>query len=386
MAKCIMTGCDLHDRSMLIWWAVGKGELKKRSFANTAQGRQKMIHMLKEEAKRLGAKRIVFAYEASCLGYGLYDELRAAGIECYVLAPTCMARSPKHTRTKTDEKDAERILDILRAHVLAGSPLPAVWVPDPQTREDRQIVRRRLELGEEVSRTKTRITDMLKLHGVRRPEGVQRWNEADRQWLQGLDGAHLGHGAQIVLNSLLRQLQFCEQEVRLQDQNVKVLAKDERYAGPAAELDALTGVGLLTAMVFLTEMGEMSRFANRRQVGAYLGLAPAAHESGEQSERKGHITKQGSSRVRKVLCQAAWALLGHDKGETAVHQRITRAQARRKKTATVALMRRLAVRMWHTAREAQRRCGCFDPAPATTTATTYCTARNGTNSFPGARL
>jgi transposase len=362
MSECIMVGCDLHDRSMLLKWAVGKEVSKKLSFANTFERRQQMIETLQEKARDLGAGRIVFAYEASCLGYTLHDELQEAGIECYVLAPTGMARSPKHVRAKTDEKDAERILDVLRSHVLAGAALPGVWVPDEQTRQDRRIVRRRLELGERLGRLKTRITHLLKLHGVSRPKGVERWSPADRRWLRVLTAAQLGHGVQEALDSLLRELEFTEEELARQDDNVRALAKGDRYRVPAAELDALTGVGLLTAMVFLTEMGQMSRFANRRQVAAYLGLAPAAYESGEQSERKGHITKQGPGRVRKVLCQAVWALLGHEKRESAVHERITGGKKERRKVATVALMRRLGIRMWHIAREAQQRSVCYEPA------------------------
>jgi len=59
-------------------------------------------------------------------------------------------------------------------------------------------------------------------------------------------------------------------------------------------------------MVFLTEMGDLRRFRNRKKVGAYLGLVPTSNESGENTDHKGHITHQGPARLRKVLCQAAW--------------------------------------------------------------------------------
>ena len=75
-------------------------------------------------------------------------------------------------------------------------------------------------------------------------------------------------------------------------------------------------------MVFLTEMGDLSRFSNRKQIGAYLGLVPASNESGEGQERKGHITRQGSPRVRKMLCQATWSRVRTDKNEQLVYGRI----------------------------------------------------------------
>ena len=50
-------------------------------------------------------------------------------------------------------------------------------------------------------------------------------------------------------------------------------------------------------------MGDLRRFKNRRQVGSYLGLAPMCYESGENENRKGAISRHGSGRWRKVLCQ-----------------------------------------------------------------------------------
>lgn len=107
-------------------------------------------------------------------------------------------------------------------------------------------------------------------------------------------------------------------------------------------------------MAFLTEMGDMSRFSNRRQIGAYLGLVPSQSDSAE-TERKGHITKQGPARVRGVLSQASW-------GRTTVddaYRRIVQRNPQHKKIALVAVMRRLAVRMWHIAEGAQKRGECF---------------------------
>ena len=155
MAQSIMVGCDLHEKSMLLMIAVGRQDPEKRCLPNTRAGRSRMIQSLKTQANDAGGLGITFAYEASCLGFGLYDELTAAGIACYVLAPTKMLRSPHQRKNKTDEKDALAILDALRAHELAGVKLPAVWVPDRQTRADRSLVRLRLTLGEKVAGCKS---------------------------------------------------------------------------------------------------------------------------------------------------------------------------------------------------------------------------------------
>jgi transposase len=118
-----------------------------------------------------------------------------------------------------------------------------------------------------------------------------------------------------------------------------------------AELVEQVGVGVLTAMVFLTELGDMKRFRNRRQLASYLGLAPCSHESGEVSDRKGHITRQGPSRVRKVLCQAVWAGLRWGSPDATWFQAYVRQHPRRRKVAAEGVMRRLAIRLWHRARD-----------------------------------
>ena len=131
--------------------------------------------------------------------------------------------------------------------------------------------------------------------------------------------------------------------------HIQKLTITSRYAGAYRELCKLSGVGLLTAMTFLTEMGNLTRFHNRRQVAAYLGLCPASFESGETNNRKGRITRQGLSRLRRMLCRAAWRSLNGDDEALAAYVRIKGGKSQRNKKAIVALMRRLGIKMWHRA-------------------------------------
>jgi transposase len=334
---------------MLLKIAEGRSDGETRSVKNTAAGRQEMIRLLREQAD---AGEVVFAYEASGQGFGLYDELTEAGFTCYVLAPTRIARSVQHRRRKTDEKDAQQILELLRGHVLAGNPLPKIWIPDPQTRDDRQLVRMRVDVSEKLTAVKAQVQGLLKGNKQRRPSGSGKgWNAAFRRWLKELASpdSPLGPGSRNALASLRRQLSWLEEEIETLDRHVLDLAMTDRYQDVFYELIRLKGVGTLTAMVFLTELGDLSRFSNRRQIGAYLGLAPSSYESGDRKDCKGHITRQGPSRVRKVLCQATWSRVRTDEAEKAFYQRIVARNPKHKKIAVVASMRRLAIRMWHRA-------------------------------------
>ena len=171
MSNVIMIGCDLHEDFLLLKMATGLENPETRSWKNTVRERQRMVADLKARAKKAGASRVVFAYEASAAGYGLYDQLPAAGFEAYVLAPTKIPTTMRQKKEKTDEKDALVLLNLVRAFVLAGNPLPAVWIPDAQTRDDREMVRTRLDISKKISHLKNQVKSLLKRNQVRRPAG-----------------------------------------------------------------------------------------------------------------------------------------------------------------------------------------------------------------------
>ena len=351
MGECILVGCDRHDKKMVLKMAVGREESRRRDYESGPAGRAAMVRDLRAWAAELGGARILLAYEASGQGFGLYDELKAAGIECCVLAPTKIPRSPQQRKRKTDETDAEVLLNLLRGHVLAGNPLPVVEVPSRQVRDDREVLRARTDTTEKVGQVKTQIGCLLKRNEVRRPAGLGvGWTRAYREWLKALAECDepMGAGARVALGTLLRQLGMLEEEMKGLDADVARLAKVARYEPVVTALRRHKGVAALVALIFVTEIGRPTRFRNRRKIGAHLGLAPSSYESGENGDNKGHITRQGSFRVRRALCQAVWARVRTDPEERAAYDRIVRKNPKHKKIAVVASMRRLAVRMWHT--------------------------------------
>lgn len=356
MAHHMMIGCDLHDRSMVLALGLDDAEPTEATYPNTRDGRDRMIAALHQQAHAAAAETITLVYEASNLGYSLHDELVAQGITCHIVAPTKLPTSPHHRRNKTDAKDALRLLELLRGHLLAGNPLPASWVPPPATRDDRELLRRRLDTAGKLRLVKNQIRALLKRQTLELAElGRGAWGPAFEIQLQALteDTVRLGPGTRVALASLLRQKAALDQEIQILDKEIRKLARNERHAAPMKALSCLEGVGILTALVFLTEIGEPKRFANRRQLAAYLGLVPSAYESGERSDRKGHITRQGPGRVRGLLCQAVWTRIRRVPAVYNEFRRQTRGLPRRKKIVVVGLMRRLAIVMWHTVQPPQ---------------------------------
>ena len=179
MCKVIMIGCDLHDRSMVLRYSVGAGKPQQMAIENTTLGRQKLIARFKRLASEHKMDRIVMVYEASGLGHGLSDLLHSQDIECFVLSPTHLPKSSKSAKLKTDAKDAQMLLEQLRGFVLAGNALPVVWTPPPILREDRELVRARIDVADEMTRVKLKITTLLKAREVQFISPTKgRWTKA----------------------------------------------------------------------------------------------------------------------------------------------------------------------------------------------------------------
>jgi transposase len=356
MTKHIFIGIDLGDKNSVARIAMDREKSERFTFVNNRQGRGRLLREAQRRSQQAGGAKIIMAYEASSCGFVLSDEAEAAGVECWVLAPTKMEKSVEQRKHKNDDRDAEDVLDKLRGHILAGNRLPTVWVPDRQTRDDRELIRMRLELVDKQTQIKSQIQMLLKRHGLERPSGIgSGWTMGYRRWLEALsESESLGWGSRQALHSLRQQLQFIEQEIERLQKPLEQLANEPRLKPIIEELRQESGVGLITAMVYKTEIGYAGRFRRGRQVGKFAGLTPTSHESGQQHDRKGHISRQGPPRLRKVLCQASWAHLRHHDGPLRrSYQQLVSRNPKKKKIALVAVMRRLAVRLWHRMRKVE---------------------------------
>ena len=125
---------------------------------------------------------------------------------------------------------------------------------------------------------------------------------------------------------------------------VRRLLREQAQAQVALETiyQSVPGVGEVVARTLATEWGDMTRFANERALFSDTGLTPSAYASGT-AMRRGHISRQGVSRLRHVLVETAWRALPRDPILQAMFDRI--AATRGKQRAIVAMARRLIGRI-----------------------------------------
>ena len=89
------------------------------------------------------------------------------------------------------------------------------------------------------------------------------------------------------------------------------MSKTERYNTNAALLQTIPSIGLLTAMILLTEIGDINRFKRFDELCSYCGIVPNCHSSGE-SENTGGLSRRGNGTIKTVLIECAWVAIRKD--------------------------------------------------------------------------
>jgi transposase len=248
--------------------------------------------------QRIAAKfdRVDFCYEAGPTGYGLYRLIRLLGHECTVVAPSLIPRKPGD-RVKTNRRDAVSLARLLRA-----GELTAVWVPDEGHEAMRDLVRARAAAVETKRAHRQQVSSFMLKHSRVFPR-PKAWTMRYLRWLQEQKFDHPAH--QIALQEMIEAVRTSKERVLRLEAAIEEFVPQWSLAPVVQALQALRGVDLIVAVTFATEIGDLSRFENPRQLMAYLGLVPSERSTGE-TVRRGSITKAGNGRVRHMLVESAW--------------------------------------------------------------------------------
>jgi len=246
------------------------------------------------EKQRGQGWRIVSCYEAGPFGYVLHRQFTALGVTHYVIRPRNW--DDQHQRVKTDRTDARAMLNALDRYVAGNAhALALVRVPTEAQERRRSESRIRQSLRRDLKMIVQRGRGLGLPYGCRltgKWYGQRNWPALPvPSWLIEL------------LTPLRTAALALHEQVRVQ--TMKIEAQSTQ---PIPK-----GLGALTEQILAREVGDWTRFKNRRQVGSYLGLCPREHSSGKRHQQ-GSVTKCGNPRLRWALCEAAWRLLKYPPG------------------------------------------------------------------------
>lgn len=240
---------------------------------------------------------VAVVYEAGPTGYGLARVLRGHGLRCEVAAPSRLPRQPGDKR-KTDQRDALKLANALRADQVVG-----VEVPSEACEDARDLVRTAEDARIELMAARFRCSALLLRHG-RVYHGGSTWTAAHERWLRAQRTELSGPGTRAAFEDYFETvIAQTVRKDRLRGQ-VLAMAADSEFTEVTHRLACIRGITDFTGFALAVEVGEWNRFSGR-SIGAFLGLAPGESSSGE-STRRTSITRDGNTHARRLLTEAAW--------------------------------------------------------------------------------
>jgi transposase len=286
-------GLDVHKKSIAVaLLPAAGGEPLEWQEANEIPS----IHRLVRRLKRDGGE-VFCCYEAGPTGYALWRQLTALGLRCMVVAPSLIPVKPG-SRVKTDQRDARKLAELLRAGLLTE-----VTPPSESDEALRDLCRCRDDVRDDLLRARHRMSKFLLRRHCMFTGSKHHWGTRHMHWLEQLrfDDA----ASQATFDSYFLAIQQNEERMARLDAHLAEFGAQEPYREPVAWLRCFRGIDTVTAVSLVAELHDFRRFRSARALMAYLGLVPSEHSSGE-SERRGSITKSGNRHVRRLLVEAAW--------------------------------------------------------------------------------
>jgi transposase len=320
-------GIDLHRKTS--YWTLMDGERKvlyKKNLPTTKEG-------ITQGVAEMGiAPALVEAAIEPVSQWGWYgDALEQKGIKVH-LVDVYKTKLIAGTKLKNDKVDALALAELLRSDFL-----PTAYRAPEKTRDMREFMRHRAFLVRLRARIRGRVHQILWKHGV-----ISPWSDLfgirAQQWLMELKLRSPYKEEREELTAMWKDIserlaihnRTCEESVA---RNVK-----------AGLLMSIPGIGVITSLTILAEVGDFSRFPSPDKLACYAGLVSSSYSSGERT-RLGHITHRGSVWLRTALVEATatvnpkWGAL-HD-----FYQRIKEKKG--SKIARVALARKMLTLSWH---------------------------------------
>jgi transposase len=275
------------------------------------------------------------------------DLMEQLGIEVQVANTSDDAWRWRKVKQKDDRRDA-----LKAARLSAVNQVREVYIPQITVRQWRALITYRRHLVGRRTKIKNHIRDLLVREGQILARGSRCWTKLGQELLSSMARPLAEVGvAELWRGELweeLQQLQLVQARIASVEEKLNAIGEADKRV---QLLRTIPGVGPRLAEAIVALLDQPQRFRKASQVSGYVGMVPKAFDSGE-SERRGHITRQGSGLVRSLLVEVAWAGLRHNAWMRQTYHRLSSGGKKaRKKIAIVAVGRKLLVRCWAMLRD-----------------------------------
>jgi transposase len=327
----ILMGLDQHRAQITAEWLdASTGEISRARVSPADRAG------IRRFLARFDGQELEVALEATTGWRFVVEELRRVSAHAHLAEPAeTAARRGSKKRAKNDRADARHLRELL----MVGR-LPESWIPPDHLLDLRARVRLRHTLSEQRGEWQQRIQAVLYHHGC--PQRGDLINSEGLRWLAALP---LPAGAREQVNVALSMIDALDAQLAPLDKQLRTYAR--RQPGCKALL-AHYGIGPLTAVTILAELGDTRRFSSSREAVRYAGLDITVHQS-DQRRAPGHLSRQGPSALRWALFEAAQCARRHSSPDH--HYYLQAAQRLGGNRACLSVARKLLKRSYHTLRE-----------------------------------
>jgi transposase len=284
----LVMGMDQHRAQISAEWIdTTTGEISRARVAPADRaGVRRFLARFKGEALKV-------ALEATTGWRFVVEELKRVGAEVHLAEPAeTSGLKGRKKRAKTDWADARHLRELL----LIGR-LPESWIPPAHLLDLRARVRCRHTLSHQRCEWQQRMQAVLYHHGF--PQQRNLLTLERRAWIAGLT---LPAAAREQLQIALHMIDAIDTQLAPFDQDLCAYAR--KQAGCRAMIDQIYGIGALTGVTILAELGDPRRFQNSRDVVRYSGLDITVYQS-DDHRAPGHLSRQGPPALRWALYEAA---------------------------------------------------------------------------------
>ena len=294
--QSIFVGIDAHLKSWNV--SIFTQDLHHKTFNQPAKAELLSSYL------KLNFPNAIYhsVYEAGFSGLHAHYELTNLGIHNIVINPADVPTSDKERRRKTDKVDSNKLARSLRNNELKG-----IYTPSQDILEDRSFVRIRSSIVKDQSRLKARLKSMLYYYGIEFPQEFQKscthWSKCFMVWLKSVELKH--QSGNMALAMLIKEAELLRSLLLEVSKELKVLSETQKYAKNMELIRSVPGIGLVTGMLFLSEIDTIARFENNDKFAGMIGIVPDCYSSGD-NEQIGEITPRRHVHLRSGLIESSW--------------------------------------------------------------------------------
>lgn len=317
-------GIDFHKGNTYVTRMDEKDKiLEEKNLKNEEEILKNFIDSLKKEDE--------VVLEATGNWYHFYEMVEDKALRV-ILSHPAKTKVIASAKIKNDKIDSKML-----AHLLRTDLIPSSYIPERKTRDTREILRYRASLVSIRTSLKNRVQAILSKNGIFFSYS-DIFGKKARVWLSSLS---LRPCYKRALEGYLALAQTLKEEIKKAEEEIKRLAKEDKRA---LLLMTMPGISYYSALLILSEIGEIERFPSAGNLCSYAGLVPSLYSSGGIT-RTGKITKTGSRWLRWILIENAMhAVRGSYRFES-LYRRVTYRSG--ENAAKVAVARKMLACIYH---------------------------------------